>query len=334
MASLTLSDLSRAFQMRKDTVQVRSDLARASHELASGKPHDLGTALQGNFGPLAALDRQLSSLSAFETTAQEMAIFADTAQLALGRVNDVSEELGTRMIVLTPADLKAVGGVIADEARTAFEASVNALNSTAAGRSIFGGTATDRPPLAAAQTMLDELSALVAVETTAAGAAGAIDAWFAPGGGFEATGYLGSADPLANVQVAERREVAIGLKADDPVVRDQLKGLAMAALLDSTGVASADEKAAYLSFAGDAIVANRDRWLRAQAAVGSTQSRIETAIVQNGAERTALQIARSEMISIDPYQVATELQNLEAQLQTIYTLTARLSGLSLTNYLR
>jgi flagellar hook-associated protein 3 FlgL len=45
-------------------------------------------------------------------------------------------------------------------------------------------------------------------------------------------------------------------------------------------------------------------------------------------------MARSDIVSVDPFEVATELQNLQVQLETIYTITARLSGLSLTKYLR
>ena len=44
-------------------------------------------------------------------------------------------------------------------------------------------------------------------------------------------------------------------------------------------------------------------------------------------------MARTGMVQIDPYDAATRLQNTETQLQLIYTLTARISRLSLADYL-
>ena len=54
---------------------------------------------------------------------------------------------------------------------------------------------------------------------------------------------------------------------------------------------------------------------------------------QNTAESSALSIARSTLISADPYETATALQETEASIQNLYTLTARLSRLKLTDYL-
>ena len=42
----------------------------------------------------------------------------------------------------------------------------------------------------------------------------------------------------------------------------------------------------------------------------------------------------TEIVAADPFDAATGLQAAEAQLEALYTLTARLSRLSLTEYLR
>ena len=54
---------------------------------------------------------------------------------------------------------------------------------------------------------------------------------------------------------------------------------------------------------------------------------------QNTAENTSLSLIRSTLISADPYETATALQETEASIQNLYTLTARLSRLKLTDYL-
>ncbi len=71
-----------------------------------------------------------------------------------------------------------------------------------------------------------------------------------------------------------------------------------------------------------------------RARVGTAEAAIERAAVRNGAEATQLEIARNRIIAVDPFRAATELQSLEVQLETLFTITARLSRLKLTDFLR
>lgn len=335
MGMTTLSDLSQMFQLRRDTVRVRQDLATATQELSSGRKSDIGRALFGNFAPLVSLDQQLSTIEGYETNAKEAMLFADTAQNALERVKGVSDDLGMRLLGVELADITAVGTVFSSEAQGAFDLSVSALNSTVAGRSVFGGAATDRSPLAVGSAMIAELRTLTAGATTAADVVAVVDNWFyTAGGGFDTNGYQGSANTISEFRVAEGRSIDMPIKADDTVIREQLRGLAIGALIGGTGITNPEEEMRLAQISGEALISNQDKMLSLQAQVGSAQSRIETASTQNASEKASLQMVRSDIVSVDKYEVATELQNLQVQLETIYTITARLSGLSLTNYLR
>ncbi len=46
-----------------------------------------------------------------------------------------------------------------------------------------------------------------------------------------------------------------------------------------------------------------------------------------------MEIARTELIGADPYDTATEMEAVQGQLETLYTVTARLSRLSLADFL-
>ena len=70
-----------------------------------------------------------------------------------------------------------------------------------------------------------------------------------------------------------------------------------------------------------------------QADLGLLQETAERATARNAAETTALSLARSDILSADPYETASALTQAEASLQNLYALTARLSRLSLTDYL-
>jgi flagellar hook-associated protein 3 FlgL len=332
MSSMTLSDLSQMFQLRRDTVRVREDLATATQELSSGKSADLGKSVSGNFGPLASIDRKLSAVGAYDTNIAEATLFLDVAQASLERVKNVSDELGLRLSSVEDSEMVSIGNVFAIEAAAAFDVTISSLNGRAAGRSLFAGTATDGAAIAPPQSIMDQLGTVVGGLTNADDVRDAIDTWFTTN--FDTVVYTGSADPLPNLRVGDAREVSMSFTANDPTIREQLKGLAMAALIGKTAIADPAEKAKLAQMSGQTLISNRDDIISLQAGVGSAQERVEAARTENSVERTALQIARSEIVSIDPFKVATELQNLQTQLETIYTITARLSGLSLTNYLR
>ena len=97
MTTLSLGDLSQMFQLRRDTVRVRSDLAAATQELSSGKKANLGAALGGNYGPLVALDRQLAGLAGYQSNAREAAVFTSPTETPCTHTQDLApDRLGPR----------------------------------------------------------------------------------------------------------------------------------------------------------------------------------------------------------------------------------------------
>jgi flagellar hook-associated protein 3 FlgL len=70
-----------------------------------------------------------------------------------------------------------------------------------------------------------------------------------------------------------------------------------------------------------------------QAQVGFSEARIEALTVRHSTERASLEMARNDLLSVDPYQSATELEQVQFQLQSLYAITSRMSQLSLVNYL-
>ena len=337
MNRLSLGDLSQSFQLRRDNVQVRGDLQRLTHELSTGKHSDLGKAVSGNFGPLISMDRQLARIEAFDLTAREAGLFMDAAQNSMDRIQSIGDELAPRLIASELTGHDVLNQTVAADARAAFATTIDMLNSKMAGRGIFGGASTNRPALASAEDMLTDIKAELALAgaNTAGTVRGVVDTWFGPGGRFETIGYIGSDTRLSSFQVGESTTVEMRFRADDDAMREQLKGLAMGALLaDGPLAGNYDEKAALAKMAGTAIVANQTTLSALRADLGTEQARIESASTRNGSEAMALKLARNDIVALDPYETATELQNTQTQLETIYTLTARLSRLNLTDFLR
>ena len=69
------------------------------------------------------------------------------------------------------------------------------------------------------------------------------------------------------------------------------------------------------------------------ARVGTVQAQIAAAQTRNTAEESALSITRAGIISADPYDAATRLEDLQTRIEALYLVTARVSRLSLADYL-
>ena len=336
MAITSLGDLAQSYVLRQQNARLKADLQRQSLELSTGRTSDIGKAVAGDFSPLAGLERSISRLGAFKVATTEAGLFADTMQTALGGIGDAAATLGPQAMAAAaaggqPAQVNAIGA----EAHAKLGAALAALNTRVGDRTLFAGTATDGAAVADADTILSALITATAGATSAADVATAVGTWFDDPAGFGTVGYLGSDDMLAPVRIGEGESARLEITAADPTIVDTLKGLAMAALLDRGALAgNATERAALARKAGETLLQGETARAGLSAALGTEQQRIDEVATRNAAESSSLQIARSDILSVDPYETATALQATQTQLETLYSITAQISRLSLVDYLR
>ena len=336
MNTLSIGDQGRANRLTRYTAETKAALNRLTDEVASGVVADKGRAVGGDFTPLAGIERALTRLDAHLSVTRETAQRAGAMQAALGQIGDLASTDAPRYreaaSTTTPQQLR----IASADAEQSFRSAVSALNLGVAGRSLFGGTATDRAPLASADDMLAGLRAAVSGITTATGLRDAVEDWFdTPGGGFASGGYRGSYDAGAPVTVADGETVDLGITAADPAIRDVLKGYALAAMAGDAGFAGGTTAGiAALRLAGSALAAADDGLIEVRARLGSSEARLDRVTARNEAEQSTLKQSRSGLLAVDPYEAATELEATKTQLETLYALTSRLSGMSLLDYLK
>lgn len=337
MPSIQTGDMARPYQLQAQNSAMKARIDRLSAELASGRRADPAATLGGDLSLVAGFDRSLAALAAYDHVSAEAGNFVGALQIALdtlsGITSDLAPSLNAAATSAGAADLALVSG----DARQRLFAAVAAINGRSGDRYVLSGAATDRPPLAGAQAILDGAMAAATGQVTGAGVVAAVEAWFdAPlgGGGFVDSAYGGSAQPLAAFRVAEGVAADFGTTATDPALRETLKGLTLAALA-AEGALPGDRL-------GQAVVMRRAGALAAgattslaylQADIGGTENRIAAAATRNGAERAALEIARTALLAADPFETASRLEEARTQLETLYAITARMSGLSLADYL-
>ena len=323
----TLGDLSTSLILRRQMTDLRLQAQDLSVQVASGRTHDPAAHLGGDLRAVVALERQMRLAETERLALREAQVAAGARQVALATVQDLAQRMG--------ADLMSVGGQqgtgsiarASADAAAAFDGAVAALNTQAAGRALFSGAAVDRPPLIDGPAMMPALQAVVAGETTAEGMATAVNAWFHdPGGGFEALAWRGAAVPDGALPTA-------GVTAADAGLRRTLAGLALGAL--SAGSALGDtERKALLSRAGEETMAGAGAVVAIRAELGIGEGRLEAQATERAAAVSAAETALADLLRADPYEAATRLQAVQGQLQNLYALTARVSRLSLAEYLR
>lgn len=333
MSLVSLGDMAQSFLLRRQNVALKSDLQRLSTELTTGRVTDTAARVSGDLVPLSGIDATLARLKGYGSVATEAALFTGAMQTALGVIDAMSSDLSASLIAASSSasahSVDASGG----DARQRFETAVSALNTRFGDRSIFAGTATTGAATVDATAMLQALDAAVAGITSAADVETAVAAWFDAPTGFAAQAYIGG-DGLAPLSIAPAEQAMVDVTATDPAIRATLKGLAMAALLDRGVLGGQPEARRDLArLAGVSLLQSQTDRAYLSARLGTVEAQIDAAKARNAAESTSLQIARSDIVAADPFETASKLEETQAQLEKIYAITARMTRLSLMDYL-
>jgi flagellar hook-associated protein 3 FlgL len=333
MSRMSVGDASLTSILQRQGAFLKGEVQRASTEVVTGRQADLGAGVRGDFSPLAAIDASLARLQGYRSTTADAGLLAQSMQTVMTTLSQISGEVGSSLMrsasLTTPTQVNAA----AAESLARLGTAMAALNTQTSGRALFGGVETGRAPLASADDLLAALNVAVTGAATAEDAETAVRAWFAAPGGYEAF-YQGGAG-MGPVPVAAGEAADLSVTALDPAFRDTLAGLALGALLDQglfAGQLSA--RADVAQRAGLLLHNSEDSRVLLAARIGTAEAQIAGAGVRNSAEDSALKIARSGIASVDPYEAASRLEEVQAQLESLYLITSRVSRLSLAEYIR
>jgi len=340
MSQMTVGTFASTTLLKRRSSEIRSQMTQLGNALLTGRVDDIRSRLGGDFRGIGAIERGLRLADSYGRVLTESASTAGSMQASLDAVGSGIETLARTLAGAVADDRSRSLTFTGRQALTQLRDAIAQINTRHAGRALFAGAGYDGTALKDADTILSGLKAAVtaAAPATAREALDAIDAWFtaaSPAAGFETEGYAGSDIRAGSIRIGETETVSLDIQAFDPALRKTLCALAGAALLADpdflTDAPAGRDSFAEISLgrlreAGDAMTGLR-------ASLGATRERIEEREIANRSETVALEIARAELLDVDPYETAIEFQACETQLETLYALTARLSKLTLTNYL-
>lgn len=353
----TVSTLQLSMSNRTYVAKATKMLQQAGEELSNGVKSDV-------FGELGARAAQLLSLRAREENTQAYItsneILGSKLQAMLTSVDAVRGETQSVLeVALVNASRPSTGATaLQDEARAALESVVATLNISYNGDYLFAGIDSDTTPLnrwneasdATGTSPAAALGAIVGSGPTSAAEAddmiARIDAFFAsansdPAENFEGTFFGGTplleagGTPAGRItaRIDEGQALEYGVQANDDGFREMLKGLAMLAITDVSKISDETAYAHWMEGVNKALSGGLDGALQASADIGFNQQVVETTQTRLNDLSLVQKKQISTYESVDPYEAATMVKTLETQLDAAYSVTARLSQLSLLKFL-
>lgn len=336
MTMTSIGDLSQYFVSRQHNVMLKERMNALTQEVSTGKAADMTAHLGADRARLADVDRQLSIMKGYEDATRDIGQSLATMQVVLDNIENVRARLADQTLKITPASAQSQTTSASDAAVSAFGDIVNGLNARFGGNALFAGTATNQPALADPDVMLASIRMALVGAVTATDVTTALDIWFDdPAGGFATLGYQGDTGAPLERSIDTGSGVTVTARADNGALRSLLKSVAQAAMAaDATLALPNSTTTLLLEQASTALLSVADPLTDVRADLGLAEERVEAARAKHAAGRAAFGIIRNDLTQIDIYEGSTALTEVQTQLETHYTLTARLSNLSLTEYLR
>ncbi|MFZ7091054.1 flagellin [Primorskyibacter sp. 2E233] len=330
----SVGNLARSLVLRTNQVRLRDEMDKLAVEVSTGMTKDAGKHLGGDLTGLLAIDRSLSKLDAYRINTTEAAYLTGTMQTTLDEMQSRTQTLSQTLIA---ADLTPSGELLStmsEDAKSTLGQMLSGMNRSVAGRFLFSGTATDRAAVAGIDDMMTELRTAVAGQTDLAGIEAALDVFFDAGGTYETTIYEGSANGLAPLRLSENETASVDIRATDPVFRELMKPIAMAALASDASLGFDEAlQGKLLAKAGRDLLGAQKPLVELRAGLGALEGRIEETQTRNSAERTATSLAKLDLVGTDQYETAARYEAIRGQLESLYAITARSQRLSLAEYL-
>jgi len=307
-------------------------ISHSTSDIAS----NMRSAQRGALTTVFSIDKKLGNIEVFQKTIALAEARSSTAQNSLSVVESALTTIGVDVLAALERDDLQSAKTYANQSRALLNSVVATLNADVGGQSIFSGAGFDTPALESSDVIMTDIEAIVAAAPDTTIALNDIHTYFNdPAGGFATSIYLGSTVDAPELSISEGLELNPLIRADTQPLRDTLRILAVSAVV-AEGAFAGDalaQKQMLNDVATDSVIA-RDDVIYLRQDIGHAQSIIAETSDGNATEKSMLQITRNNLLGADPYETATRLTELQTQLESLYLLTARLSGLSLANFLR
>jgi flagellar hook-associated protein 3 FlgL len=331
----SIGDGVQQFQLQRQNTALKTSLNRLTNELSSGNASDLIKANNGDTVRFSAVDNRLKVLSSLNFLAAETQLTLSATQVALSNLDTQRSALAEPLILINNESTDLQVAEAARASRDRLDGFIQTLNTRVGDDSLFAGKAVNDAALTSSDTMIANVVAQIGGATDASTIIATIDNWFDdPAGGFATLAYTGDTGDHVVRRLDNTTQVALDARADDPGIKEVLRGAVYASIASEMGGLDKQTKAELLFAGGVQLQSAASDLAQVQGRLGYVEAEVERFSAAHSSEQAALNIARNLMTQADPFETATELQAIQTQLETHYAMTARLSRLNLAEFLR
>ncbi|MBD3665526.1 flagellin [Sulfitobacter aestuariivivens] len=334
MNTATSGDLAQAYFLRTRNAGLKQTIQYYTDQLATGQVSDLRGTVAGNYSFLTDVERKTTLLSGFKIATSEATQFTSAMQLALEHFADLSSNLSDTLLTAGGSAAATSTTDVAAQAHAVLDAMLGVLNTDVAGRHLFAGNATDQRPMRDSATLLADLTAAVSGAASPDDVMALATAWFDDPAGFETSMYTGGGAALSAFALSSRENLSIDVRANERGLKQALRNAAVAALANSPAFGfDVTTQGNLFALTGQDLLTGQKGIIDLQSRVGFSEANIDAVVTRNEAELTSLTLAKTALLEADPFDAATKLEEAQFQLQSLYSVTVRMSQLSLVNYL-
>lgn len=330
---------------RSATAELQRKLGEAQTESTTGRHHDVGLVLGSRIGTDIGLRVELAGIESAIDGSTHASLVAETAQKSLNSIDGLANSFRS---MLTGLRLDSAGRTLgATVAHSSLNSLRDFLSPTVDGRFIFSGLTSDRLPLkpydeGPRDSVVDAFQVEFGFEPTDPAAASVTPE--------QLTGFLegafsdlfsdsdwsniwsGASADVPKFRLPSGQAFTLSATADAPFARTITRAFTIIEALSQSNLNANAFRAAVdasLVLVSDAQGQIADE----QARIGFGEAQLKASQAGMESRRTSIEFAISKFESVDPYEAATRVNALLTQLEGSYTLTGRISRLSLLNYI-
>ncbi|WP_339761230.1 flagellin [uncultured Sulfitobacter sp.] len=356
--SRTVSTALQSLRQRETTSRLAAQISDTSYEVTTGLKANPYDALGHKSADAIAIRMQIVRNDGFLASNALLDGRFLAVETSLGAIRDAGQDV-LEQSFLAQSSAGQTSAQLSQAARSAIDTLIGRSGVSDSSGYLMSGTATDTKPMQGWDTphpdtglspsgIVDDvvsggLNTLADVQT-------AIDAMKDifndlnagdPARNFEASFYNGTPatdgggqpnSPLT-ARISETETIAQTAQANNPAMRDLLRGLAMLSAVDVNQISDPDAREAWASEARDAIASGLSGLTELETNTGLKRTRLADTIAAQEGRGGFLDSERLLLEGTDQYDAATRLTQLQTQLESSYAVTARLSNMSFLNFM-
>ena len=367
MSNFLVSSLTLLQAPRSGVYRAQKDLQTAQKEVTTGRYADVGLALGVRTSQAVSLRNQKSEVDLLRQGNAILSQRFELMQNSLNSLADTAEGMQNSLISNGTSNIGLDASIT--QANSALQQLMDAVNVSSGSRFLFGGVNAENPPIsfkdglgatltgydgstAQADTATAFQDAFGFAQDSASVASisaddlktfldGDFDKLFALTSGAttnSAQSLAGWANwskangaPVYNL-INGNQSINVSYGADSEAFRNIAKGYAM---LTDLGAKNMNDEARQLltSRAIESLSQGVSQLTAIRSSIGTAQTRLDDTDALLKSRSNILNTAITDAEGVDPYEASTRVTNLTNLLESSYALTARISRLSILNYL-